>query len=1523
MHKQVVDLCVQDFVMGEFAICWQRAESLLLLSSGDVPHIVLQLWLISMQRLKEDVALAAGIERAMTYTANSPWRRALVELTIGKQSLDDVLPRASTPEERCQAFYYAGAREETLGHKEEAHRLFQQARGNSTDATEHTLASMSVLGLRTIQPAKSREEEVQMLLKEANAITWSEDRDKAPETAARAVALAREAFGSDHPITADAFGGLGRVLRGLRHIEEALICYQEALAIYLKVHGSDHPVTNSALLDIGQMHMERGCPGEALTYFVERLRICWAVLGNEHVGAGISLGYVGRALEAMGRRAAARYFYEQSLAVLKRTLGQGHPATKEMATALAEVGQEQAMEVLPEEILREAGRVPWELYGDSDPRVVGRLIAVARLLAGLRDLRGGYGLVLRAVALARGLLGDEHPQTSDGLDALGLLLGETEDYPEAERHLMEALAIRRKAFGEHNEWTRLSLDHLAWLMEKAGNLHAARQHLEDELTILRNLRGSDDPQTAGCLRRVGILAELTDDHARACACLEEALPLCRRELSGKHPALADVLCYLGSALLGLQRPLEAQPHLEEALAIRQGVFGPKHLEVARVLLLLGRAAGDTNDYRTSYRRLQEAVEIYKLLGGADDETEAAIVLFGKVLAQQGQGAAGRQQVEEIVVRREQDLGDSHPKTLWAKNELCGLLMMAGRFAQARAGLEEILLITKSAFGEEHPQTADILCSLGAACTGVGEGAVARRYLEQSLAIRRRVLGDDHLETAQSLHFLAYALEDAGDLTGALERYQNALAIRRHHLGSDSENTLATVNNIAVLLKRMGRYAEAEGLYDEVLAARLRTYGKDHIIFAGALTNAGAFLHATKKYEGARLCLERSVDIQRNLADSDRPQLAATLHCLGAVLADTSEFELAHKYFDEALALTRDSRGERTIEEATTLRISAWSHVMQGDFAQALAELQTVSRIYDYVLGNAFAAGSERQRKAGVLTPVVVLHEIVTLVSRHFAHLPDVVRAAFDLILHRKGIVAEALAVQRDGVLGGRYPELGPALHRLTAQRAEIAHLLLDGPGGTDPEAFKQRIAGLAESRERLESELAQAIPELKLEESFRAADTVAVAAAIPAGHTLVEFVRFPLCAFRTLEPEEQSEPLRYLAFVLPAGRPDGLRMLDLGAAERIDGLIARFRTALTRGGSEDRHFVPEPEAKMVGHNELGAELRRTIFDPLVEVVEDYRRLILSPDGDLIRLPFEILPRDSGSRLIDTAHFSYIASARDLLRLNRKCGRPPGADLIASDANYDLAVADQPCNDNETQHRNFAQIHRALDRRSYRFGRLPGSRIEGERIAALLGVSPHMGDAVTKERITSCCSPRILHLATHGFFLESALPLSPRAGTIPTDRLTLLSHQVDNPLLRSGMALAGANAWLRFQPLPPEAGNGILTAEEVTGLDLLDTSLVVLSACETGLGTEDFCDGIMGLRRSFGLAGAHTTVMSLWKVPDEQTQELMVGFYQYLLGGAPKAEALRLAQLDLKAKYPEPYFWGAFICQGDPGPLLSE
>jgi len=210
---------------------------------------------------------------------------------------------------------------------------------------------------------------------------------------------------------------------------------------------------------------------------------------------------------------------------------------------------------------------------------------------------------------------------------------------------------------------------------------------------------------------------------------------------------------------------------------------------------------------------------------------------------------------------------------------------------------------------------------------------------------------------------------------------------------------------------------------------------------------------------------------------------------------------------------------------------------------------------------------------------------------------------------------------------------------------------------------------------------------------------------------------------------------------------------------------------------------------------------------------------------------------------------------------------------------------------------------------------------------MLETEAHLDSDAVERLIKATQSPRILHLATHGFFLEDVdevahPPGSPGMPTMSMPGSEAFRGAGEGPVIRSGLAMAGANSCLRGDPVPLEAEDGLLSADDAADLSLDATDLVVLSACDTGLGDIRIGQGVLGLRSAFILAGARSLVMSLWRVPDQETKRLMINFYRGLLRGLPVAEALREAQLAVKADRPGPVYWAGFICQGDPGDLTS-
>ena len=719
---------------------------------------------------------------------------------------------------------------------------------------------------------------------------------------------------------------------------------------------------------------------------------------------------------------------------------------------------------------------------------------------------------------------------------------------------------------------------------------------------------------------------------------------------------------------------------------------------------------------------------------------------------------------------------------------------------------------------------------------------------------------------------------------------------------------------------MGNYAAAEPLYRQASDILRQALGEEHRDYATSLNNLALLYAEMGNYDAAEPLYRQASDIRRQALGEEHPDYATSLNNLALLYVAMGNYAAAEPLYRQASDITRKALGEDHPDYAASLNNLALLYVATGREAETLALMQRATAVDDRMIGQVFSTGSESERLAYLAMVEGNLHVFLSLILHHLSFSREAVEAALGLVLRRKAIGAEALAVQRDAVLGGRYPALQAQLQELTTWRRQIASKTLAGPGSEGLEAHQKLLAEWTAHKERLEEDLVQQIPEMNLERKLRAADPQAVAQALPAHSALVEFVRCDVFDFKAVpaRSEPQWQPARYLAFVLPAGEPDSGQMIDLGEAGSIEQMIAGFRASLTGG---ERTLLPA-QIDLTAPND-GAALRRSLFDPIRPALVGRTRLFLAPDGDLTRLSFEALPTGDGRRLIDDYHFSYLSAGREVLGFGAEIPRQPADPVVTADPDFELGSEGAPSSAGEIK--SLGRRSRALDPDALHFDPLPGTRVEGEYIAAKLGVQPWLRGAALKGRLKNAPPPRILHIATHGFFLEDQArdPNEARLGLgagsgIATSRLGRLAHALESPLLRSGLALAGANTWLQGKPLPEAAEDGILTAEDVSGLDLLGTELVVLSACETGLGEVQVGEGVLGLRQAFVLAGTHTLVMSLWRVPDEQTQELMEDFYGRILHGENRSDALRAAQLAMKAKFPEPLYWAHSSARANQG-----
>jgi CHAT domain-containing protein len=313
--------------------------------------------------------------------------------------------------------------------------------------------------------------------------------------------------------------------------------------------------------------------------------------------------------------------------------------------------------------------------------------------------------------------------------------------------------------------------------------------------------------------------------------------------------------------------------------------------------------------------------------------------------------------------------------------------------------------------------------------------------------------------------------------------------------------------------------------------------------------------------------------------------------------------------------------------------------------------------------------------------------------------------------------------------------------------------------------------------------------------------------------------------------------------------------------------------------------------------------------PVRAALGDARLVLVSPDGSLNLIPFGALVDEAGRYLVENYTINYLTSGRDLLRFRTQVPSRQQPFVFAG-PNYDLtgqpAAPPRPATGRRQRSGDPTLLH---------WTSLQGTEEEARSLGSVLpGAKVLTGREATERALKSVAGPRILHVATHGFFL----PDQERSAQL---NLTNLGQSAVagpsaggiSPLLRSGLSLAGAN-----RRDGGEGEDGVLTALEASGLDLLGTKLVVLSACDTGVGEVKNGEGVYGLRRALVLAGSECQMTSLWLVDDTATQELMTDFYARVLRGEGRAEALRQVQLKMLGsdERKHPFFWASFITVGD-------
>jgi CHAT domain-containing protein/Tfp pilus assembly protein PilF len=929
---------------------------------------------------------------------------------------------------------------------------------------------------------------------------------------------------------------------------------------------------------------------------------------------------------------------------------------------------------------------------------------------------------------------------------------------------------------------------------------------------------------------------------------------------------------------------------------------------------------EAGEYTPAIERGEHALALAEAaLEASDPLVTKCLDLLGILHRLQGKYDQAEPLHQRALAIREQALGKNHPDVATSLNNLATLYFDQGLYTRAEPLFKRALAIREQALDKNHPHVTKSLNNLANFYSSQGLYAEAEPLYERALVIREQTLGKYHPEVASVLSNLASLYADQGLYARAGPLYERALMILEQALGQNHPDIAKALNNLANLYSDQGLYARAKPLYERAMAIREQALGKNHPEVAFALNNLALLYGNQGLYAQAEPLFKRGLVIGEEALGKNHPEVAKSLNNLALLYFDQGAYARAEPLFERALAILEQALGKNHPDVTEPLSILARLRVAQHRPVEALPLFTRAFSISERRLRQEALFFSEA-RLTSFLQYLRADEEMLYALLHAYPKNEDVRRLALSAVLLLKGRSAEELAGTSRTIYRSMGAEDHDAFERLRGLRSQLATLAFQGPGALPVADYQQRLSELASQGDALEAGLAKRSAPLRALTELPSPSEIVhqVAVALPTESALVEFVAYedrPLAKRGMLWPERPSQ-LRYLALVL---FPDATtRALDLGPAEPIDRAALSLRQALARSGAD---FQARAQA-----------LYKRAFQPLLPLLGNTRRLFLSPDGQLDLVPFSAL-HDGRQFLIDTYDFTYLTSGRELLPRPRDA-TPSHPVVVLADPDFGAPLQAPAASSEDTLRRAersssiehfFSTLRSKLADSPW--APLPGTRQEAQAIQRLIpNAQLFLGPEATKERLLQLPTPSVLHIATHGFFLEDApTPKGTRAvnhfgvlGEGPPDQY------LPDPLLRSGLVLAGAQAPAPQRPnsAAPQRDSALVTALELAGLNLWGTELVVLSACDTGSGDVKLGQGVYGLRRAFVVAGAETVVMSLWKVSDSSTSQLMEAYYRNLLAGQGRASALREAMRALRQTHPHPHDWAPFVVLGRDTPLRS-
>ncbi len=1036
-----------------------------------------------------------------------------------------------------------------------------------------------------------------------------------------------------------------------------------------------------------------------------------------------------------------------------------------------------------------------------------------------------------------------------------------------------ALIANTKALPKNNIVTANVLEFLEGLALYQKNYANAENYLKTIVEIKTDLFGESAPEThLAKIKLANYYLDYTNKIPEASKIYKESFDnVVATEIGAWHKDHLDILNHMATLFELTDRFAEANATLDKAGLVARAkyddkdfLYGAELTNIAKLQIKLGQyEKADANLVKSAAIldevRKQEDKKIFYIQAL---ETQATLLGIEGLF---DEAEDNLDRTKKIISRAETIVGLDELATA---QQLSSLFIQLGRYSATDELLTRLIEEYEKLYGKNSLRLVEPLVNQGRLRLAEGDYTEADKIAQRANQIATTVYGDKSSKTASTQKLLGDIEYAIGDYERAAENIEKALGSQEKQFGRNHIEVAKSLAQLSLIKFYKGdRFETVDKLMleaEEIMGSRL---GKDNPQYADILKNVAVINIAAKKYNAAFAVLTQAEAIWRAKTGSKNNINAASIFTLTAdVFYQIKNYKKAEEYYIQAKNIYEKYFNKTHPEYVKILSKQAKVYYMEKDFKRSKRNIEEALTNYESFIKLYFPALSEREKAKYWNTIKGDFEFYNTLAFSQLDDFKDLSGKVYNYQLLTKALLLSSSIKIRERIMNSTDDNLKKTYADWVAKKEFLTNVLSMSTdqltqNTIDPAALTQEVEKLERTLSERSELFSQSFETKKITYEN-------VQKAITKNEVAIEMVRY-----RHFN-HTFTDTIKYVALYVKNdnARP---KAIELPEGYRMETRYFKYFRNSIMSKTEDKFSYKvfwEPIQKEIGLNAV---------------------IYLSPDGVYNQLNLEAIPTPDGKFVIDNSNIVLVSNTKDLYlrKIKSKGGVPSNtATMFGNPLFY------------------------ASSSNSQRVASLPGTEKEVNELEALLKskgwkTSEFVENSATEDRVKELESPKIFHVATHGF-------TTPASDKNETSELTSSEATLnENPLMKTGLLLKGAGDILDKTNYNYNIESGILTAYEAMSLNLDKTDLVVLSACETGLGEIANGEGVYGLQRAFLVAGAKVLIMSMFKVDDEATQKLILNFYKKWLTTNNMRQSFIEAKKELRVEYPEPYYWAPFMMIG--------